>query len=113
MTDNIGSYYDFAGLSTLRAKAVQDVQNDRTIRRVGEEFEALFYQMLLDTMKRAQEPLKSDLLASDGMDQVQDLFHTEVAHAMSKRNALGISDWLARIAHSAGSAPDIASGKAD
>jgi len=106
MAGGVSGYYDFSGLSGLRAQAVRDKQDEQAIQRVGEEFETLFYQMMLDAMKKAQEPLKSDLIASDGMDQVQDMFHTEVAHFMSQRHALGIGDWLLRTVNASTPAAD-------
>jgi flagellar protein FlgJ len=96
MATEISSYYDFTGLSGLRADAVRGTVDEKTINKVSEEFESAFYQMLLDSMKKASEPLKSDLIESDSLDQFQDMFYTEVAHYVSKRHSLGISDWISR-----------------
>jgi Rod binding domain-containing protein len=96
--NSVGSYYDFGGLSRLRAEAsTPAATSQETIHKVAAEFESAFYQMLLESMKKASEPLKSDLLESDTMDQFQDMFYTEVAHFMANRQALGIAPWVEQV----------------
>jgi flagellar protein FlgJ len=90
-----GSYYDFGGLSQLRAEAgANKSASGETIKKVAAEFETAFYQMLFDSMKKAGEPLKSDLIESDTMDQFQDMFYTEVSHYIANRQELGIARWV-------------------
>ena len=90
-----GSYYDFGGLSQLRAEAsANNAAGGETINKVAAEFETAFYQMLFDAMKKAGEPLKSDLIESDPMDQFQDMFYTEVSHYIANRQELGIARWV-------------------
>ena len=49
-----GSYYDFGGLSQLRAEAsANNAAGGETINKVAAEFETAFYQMLFDAMKKA------------------------------------------------------------
>lgn len=90
-----GSYYDFGGLSQLRAEAgASKSASTETIKKVASEFETAFYQMLFESMKKAGEPLKSDLVESDTMDQFQDMFYTEVSHYIANRQELGIARWV-------------------
>jgi flagellar protein FlgJ len=94
-TLNPGSYYDFGGLSQLRAEAgASKSASGETIKKVAAEFETAFYQMLFESMKKAGEPLKSDLVESDTMDQFQDMFYTEVSHYIANRQELGIARWV-------------------
>ncbi|MEY3660733.1 MAG: hypothetical protein RLZZ169_1559 [Pseudomonadota bacterium] len=94
-TAPIGSYYDFGGLARLRAETLSGRADEKaTIGKVAAEFESAFYQMLLESMKKASEPLKSDLVDSDSMDQFQDMFYTEVSHFIANRQALGIAQWI-------------------
>ncbi|MGA0807115.1 MAG: hypothetical protein ACO3PV_11460 [Pseudohongiellaceae bacterium] len=104
----IGSYYDFNGLARLRAEArAGDAVDKRTIDKVAAEFESAFYQMLLESMKKASEPLKSDLIQSDSLDQFQDMFHTEVSHFIANRQALGIAQWIESAVRMQGSSVDL------
>lgn len=92
----INSYYDFSGISSLRAEAVSGEKTDYLVERVGIEFESAFFKLLLEEMQKASEPLKSELSESDTMDQYQSMFNEEVAHFMATRQSLGISNWIRR-----------------
>jgi flagellar protein FlgJ len=81
---------DFQGLGELRGQAARDGQS--ALRETAQQFEALFLQMMLKSMRDSIE--KSDLMASDHSDTFEGMFDREVAHAMAKRNALGLADML-------------------
>ena len=51
------SNLDFDGLLELKAKASRD--DVETAREVGNQFEAMFVQMMLKSMREASEPLKT------------------------------------------------------
>jgi Rod binding domain-containing protein len=94
MSNPVSGYYDFAGLSGLRANALSSDNQDAAIEKVGIEFESAFFKMILEEMQKAGEPLKSELSESGEMDQYQSMFNEEVAHSMAARQVLGISDWI-------------------
>ena len=52
------SYMDFSGLGELRGKAQQG--DDRALRETAQQFEALFIQMMLKSMREANNVMKSD-----------------------------------------------------
>ena len=56
----IKSYLDFAGLSNLRAKAKDDQTS--AAKEVGRQFEAMFVQMMMKSVRQANESIKSDLM---------------------------------------------------
>lgn len=87
------SYLDFAGLGELKARAKTDQTN--AAREVGQQFEAMFVQMIFKSMREASEPMKDDLFGSNNVDTYEQMYHRELAQVMSQRGALGLGDWLA------------------
>ena len=88
------SYMDFSGLGELRGKAQQG--DDRALRETAQQFEALFIQMMLKSMREANNVMKSDLVQSEAMETFEGLYDKEMSVQMSKRNNLGLADTLVR-----------------
>jgi flagellar protein FlgJ len=84
------SYNDFSALGELRGKAQR---NDASAtRESAEQFEALFIQMMLKSMREASSAMKSDLLQNDAQETFEGMYDKEISLQMAKRNALGFSD---------------------
>ena len=64
----IKSYLDFAGLSNLRAKAKDDQTS--AAKEVGRQFEAMFVQMMMKSVRQANESIKSDLMGSCALNSL-------------------------------------------
>ena len=90
--NSINSYLDFAGLSNLRAKAKDD--QDSAAKEVGRQFEAMFVQMMMKSVRQANETIKSDLMGSSAVDTFEEMYHNELSQVMASNDAFGISDWL-------------------
>ena len=88
----IKSYLDFAGLSNLRAKAKDDQTS--AAKEVGRQFEAMFVQMMMKSIRQANESIKSDLMGSSAVDTFEEMYHNELSQVMANNDAFGISDWL-------------------
>jgi peptidoglycan hydrolase FlgJ len=92
-TPNINSaksYSDFSALGELRGKAQR---NDAgAARESAEQFEALFIQMMLKSMREASSVMKSDLLHNNAQETFEGMYDKEISLQMAKRNALGFSD---------------------
>ncbi|MAJ80931.1 MAG: hypothetical protein CMK30_06360 [Porticoccaceae bacterium] len=86
------SYHDFSGLSELKARVQND--DETAIEEVGQKFEALFVQMMLKSMREANEPFKSDLMGSSAQDTFEEMYHQELSQVMSQRGSLGVAQWL-------------------
>ena len=86
------SNLDFNGLAELKAKASRD--DFETAREVGNQFEAMFVQMMLKSMREASEPLKSKLFDTKHMDTFEEMYHGELAQEISRNGPLGIGEWL-------------------
>jgi len=89
-----GSYHDFGGLGKLKGQARADAK--AATREAAQQFEALFLQMMLKSMRDAS--IKSDLneSSSSGKDTFEAMFDKEISLAMAKRNSLGLADLLVK-----------------
>jgi flagellar protein FlgJ len=88
------SYTDFTGLGELRGKAQKD-QNS-ALRESAQQFEGLFIQMMLKSMREANEPMKDEENKSHAVETFEGMFDKEVSLQMSKRGALGVADFMER-----------------
>lgn len=93
MTSNTlsdGVYTDFKGLTQLRFKAATD--SPKALQEVGKQFEALFIQMMLQSMRQASpgDPLFG------GKEQAlyRDLFDKQISMNMAEKSKLGLADLI-------------------
>jgi flagellar protein FlgJ len=85
-------YTDFQGLSGLRAESGKN--DPETLRKVAGQFEALFIQMMLKSMRDAS--LGEGLMDSEHVKTYQSLFDQQIALDLSKRSSLGLADMMVR-----------------
>ncbi|MEY4420951.1 MAG: Peptidoglycan hydrolase FlgJ [Pseudomonadota bacterium] len=88
------SYTDFSGLGELRGKAQQD-QNS-ALKESAQQFEGLFIQMMLKSMREANAPMKDEDNQSHALETFEGMFDKEVSLQMAKRGALGVADFMER-----------------
>ncbi len=84
------SYNDFSALGELRGKAQRNEAG--AMRESAEQFEALFIQMMLKSMREASSAMKSDLMHNSAQETFEGMYDKEISMQMAKRNALGFSD---------------------
>ena len=84
------SYNDFSALGELRGKAQRNEAG--AMRESAEQFEALFIQMMLKSMREASSAMKSDLLHNNAQETFEGMYDKEISMQMAKRNALGFAD---------------------
>ena len=84
---------DFAQYTTLRAAA--DNKDPAALREVANQFEALFLQTMLKSMRDASlaEPLFGD---SDSLELYQDMMDKQLAVEMASGRGLGFADMIVR-----------------
>ena len=93
-------------MGELRGKAQR---NDKTaLRESAEQFEALFIQMMLKSMREANNVLKSDMFQSNALETFQGMYDKELSMSMAKRNALGFADVVVNQLSQQSSAPSTA-----
>jgi flagellar protein FlgJ len=85
-------YNDFNGLAQLRREA--QGQSPETVRKVAQQFEALFLQMMLKNMRNTG--IEDKLFGSDQEKFYRDMFDQQLSVDLSKQGALGLTDLLVR-----------------
>lgn len=88
------NYHDLQGLSALRVQASN--RPTEAIEEVASQFEALFTQMMLKSMRDASAPLEGGLFKSNQMDTYQGMFDQQIALDLSSQKSLGLADILVR-----------------
>ena len=88
------SYNDFTALGELRGKAQRNEAG--AMRESAEQFEALFIQMMLKSMREANNVMKSDLVESQAAETFEGMYDKEMSVQMAKRNTMGLADMLVR-----------------
>ena len=92
---------DFSGYSALRAKAHAD--DPVALRAAAQQFEALFTQMMLKSMRDAS--LGDDLMSSEQGEFYRDMFDQQMALSLSSGKGLGLADMLVRQMQAGKAAP--------
>ncbi len=87
---NTDVYTDFRGLAELRSRAGDN--SEETLREVAVQFEALFIQMMLKSMREAG--LGEGLMDSEHTKTYQSMYEQQLAIDMSKKQGLGLADML-------------------
>lgn len=89
---DIKSTFDFRGLGELRAQAARDQTDEATVKKTANQFEAMFLQMMLKSM-RATVP-DGGLLNSSGAETFEQMLDQHVAMAMAGRRSTGLSQMV-------------------
>jgi len=99
--------YDFSALGALKAQAVRDRSNDETIKQTAKQFEAMFLQMMLKSMRDAVP--QGGLFDSKETQTFEQMLDQQFALAMSERGSTGLSQmveqFIRRSQGAAGSEP--------
>src|SRR3569623_3282166 len=85
-------YTDFAGLAQLRLYGQSNP--DATLRAAGRQFEALFIQMMLKSMREATPG--DPLLGSYDQKTYQEMFDKQIALTLSGKGSRGLADAMVR-----------------
>lgn len=93
-TSTAKSYLDFSGLSSLRAKA--EGNQDAAIKETAQQFEGMFIQMMMKSMREANSAFKDENHEDTARATFEDMFDKEASVQMAKRNSLGVADFLTR-----------------
>jgi len=89
-TNSAKSYSDFSALGELRGKAQRNEAG--ALRESAQQFEALFIQMMLKSMREASNVMKSDMFQSNALETFQGMYDKEISMQMAQRNSLGFAD---------------------
>ena len=86
------TYTDFSGLNEMRAQARVDPQT--SLKQVAKQFEGIFIQMMLKSMRDAS--MGDAIFDSDQSKLYRDMFDKQVALDMANSKGIGIADSLVR-----------------
>lgn len=83
-------YTDFKGLAELRSRAGDN--SEETLRQVAGQFEALFIQMMLKSMRDAG--LGEGLMDSEQTKTYQSMYDQQLALDMGRKQGLGLAEMM-------------------
>jgi flagellar protein FlgJ len=89
-TGNTPVYTDFQGIANLRQEA--QVRPGQALDEVASQFESLFVQMMLKSMRDAT--VDGGLFNSDQLDSYQQMFDQQLALDLSAKGGVGLADML-------------------
>lgn len=81
------SALDFAGLAQMRAGAVQG--KEKVTKEVAQQFEAIFINMMLKSMREATE--RSGLLDSEATKTYESMFDQQMSTDLASKGTFGIA----------------------
>ena len=85
---------DFRGLAELRRNANEESDEQETLREVAGQFEALFLNMMLKSMRQAK--LSDGIFDSSQSEMYRDMSDQQLAMDLSKRGGLGLQEVIIR-----------------
>ncbi|MFC4308555.1 flagellar assembly peptidoglycan hydrolase FlgJ [Steroidobacter flavus] len=107
MTAPINASFDFAGLASLRNDATKS-QDVATLKQAAKQFESLFTQMMLKSMRDANRSFsEGSMFSSQQGDFYQDMFDDQISMELSKGKGLGLADVLVRQLATSGMVKDM------
>jgi len=84
--------HDANGLTDLKREAVKDPT--AALRPVARQFESVFMQMMIKSMRSATED--GGLFSDEGGKMARDLFDNQMAVNLSEKGGIGIADALVK-----------------
>jgi flagellar protein FlgJ len=92
----LDTWTEMSGFQQLRASARSD-GGKAALPAVAKQFEAIFTQMMLKSMREANASMGGDLAGSDQVDTYRDMFDQQLSLTLANgRNGLGIAQMLIR-----------------
>lgn len=85
---------DFHGLNALRGEAVKSRGDNETLRQVASQFESLFINMMLKSMRDAS--LGEGIFESDQTETYRGIADQQLAMDMSGKGGMGLTDMIVR-----------------
>lgn len=88
------NYNDFAGLARMRADARMD--SEAALKEVAKQFESVFVQMMIKSMRDASVPLQGELFHSNQSQAYTEMYDKQLGVELSKENGIGLADVIVR-----------------
>jgi len=94
LPDTNVNYNDFSSLSRLRVDAREDSQ--AALKEVAKQFESVFVQMMIKSMREASVPLQGELFNSQQSKAYTDMYDKQLGLELTKTNGIGLADVIVR-----------------
>ena len=92
-TPNNMSYHDLSSLQQIRSNSTKDQAG--ALRQAAEQFESIFFSMLLGSMRKANEAFEADgMMNSETTKFYRDMQDSQMATELAQKGALGLADLL-------------------
>ncbi len=88
------NYNDFASLSRLRVDARND--SEGALKEVAKQFESVFVQMMIKSMRDASVPLQGDLFHDNQSKAYTDMYDKQLGLELTKGNGIGLAGVIVR-----------------
>ena len=89
------SYHDLSSLQQIRGNAAKDKEG--ALRQAAEQFESIFFNMLLSSMRKANEAFEVEgMMNSQSSKFYRDMQDSQMATELSQSGALGLADLLVK-----------------
>ena len=87
-------YTNLSSLGGLRTAAQQDSKS--ALPAVAKQFESIFTQMMLKSMRDASSAMGEDIMGSQAGDAYRDMFDHQLSVTLSQGKGIGVADMLVR-----------------
>lgn len=95
-TINSSGYHDLSELHQLHQTSKTDANDLENLKKVSSQFEAIFVQMLLKSMRDANSAMGKGLLNSKEMDLYQSMFDQQISLSMAESKGIGLAEVMVR-----------------
>tara|TARA_Y100000310_G_scaffold331780_1_gene405994 strand:+ start:337 stop:1290 length:954 start_codon:yes stop_codon:yes gene_type:complete len=92
--NNNAFFADFNSLVSLKAQAQQDP--DAALKKVAQEFEAIFINMMFKNMRSANENIGGGLFDSAQTKQYTEMMDSQLAQSLANAGGMGLAESLVR-----------------
>lgn len=96
---DVNNFFDLNSLNSIRQQSnkADSASKDQALEKAAKQFEAIFMQMLLKSMRSAQDVLESDSpFNSQTTKFYRDMHDQQLAVELSSNGSLGLSDLIVR-----------------
>jgi peptidoglycan hydrolase FlgJ len=93
-TQALGNYADMSAFAGLRSAAQKDSKG--ALPTVAKQFESIFTQMMLKSMRDANASMGDDLMGSSAANSYRDMLDHQLSVTLSQGKGIGIADMLIR-----------------
>lgn len=100
-TATLQNYPVSSGVNSFYANQMINNSARRDPKQIGDQFEAMFYRMLLQESRVDEEEEQDSYFGGSGTSKSEEMFHNELANVMASSGQLGISDMMAKEAEKA------------